>query len=189
MDLELPPQSRPTSPDLSAITDPVRLEVVASTGLLGKVRDPELDEIVERMTASGVAPICAIAIVDAYRQVFTSSAGLPEPWRALREAPLARSRSQLVVASRTPLIIDDAETAPSISAPIAMVDRGIRAWLGMPLVGTGSQVVGVLTLMDEEPRRWLPSALRLASEGAVRANIAIGRRIARRSAAQSRPAR
>lgn len=188
MDLEHPLQPPPSSPDYSAIADPARLEVVASTGLLGRVRDPALDDIVERLTTDGVAPICAVIVVDAYRQVFASSAGLPEPWRALREAPLARSRSQLVVASRRPLVIDDAETAPPVSAPVAMVDRGIRAWLGMPLVVTGRQVVGVLALMDEQPRRWLPDALRLAGEGVARANAAIERRIARRAAAQSRPA-
>lgn len=150
MDLDHPSRPRPSSTDYSAITDPARLEVVASTGLLGNVRDPELDEIVDRMTSEGVAPICAVIVVDAYRQVFTSSAGLPEPWRALREAPLARSRSQLVVASRQPLIIADAESAPPVSAMIAMVDRGIRAWLGMPLAAPNGHIVGVLALMDEQ---------------------------------------
>lgn len=189
MDLEYPLRLPPSSPDYTAITDPERLEVVASTGLLGRVRDPALDDIVEGLTTEGAAPICAVIVVDAYRQLFASSAGLPEPWRALREAPLARSRSQLVVASRQPLIIDDAETAPPVSVPMAMVDRGIRAWLGLPLVGTGCQVVGVLALMDEQPRQWLPGALKLAHEGVARANAAIERRIARRAAAQSRPAR
>ncbi|HQX62534.1 MAG TPA: GAF domain-containing protein [Thermomicrobiales bacterium] len=188
MDLDHPSHPQSFSLDYRAIADPARLDVVASTGLLGTVGEAALDEIVQGMTREGIAPICAIIIVDAYRMVFTSSVGLPEPWRTLHEAPLARSRSLLVVASGQPVIIDGARDSPRDVAPMAMVDRGISAWLGMPLLGTGYQVVGVLALMDERPRCWLPSARRLADIGAARANVAIQQRIARRRAAQSRPA-
>ena len=40
MDLERLLQPPPSSPDYSAIADPARLEVVASTGLLGRIHDP-----------------------------------------------------------------------------------------------------------------------------------------------------
>lgn len=182
MDLEHPALHLPRPPDVAAITDPARLDAVASTGLLGSISDPALDEIVAWLDEAEVAPICAIVLVDAYRQVFISSIGLPEPWRALHEAPLARSRSQIVVTSRQPLIVDDRNTALPASAPMAMVDRGITAWLGIPLVATNGQVVGVLALMDQQPRCWLPNAVQLATDGATRASAAIQRRIARRAA-------
>lgn len=165
--------------DLSAVSSPARLRVVASTGLLGRSRDAELDAIVGWLARERTAPICVVAIVDAFRQVFASSVGLPEPWRALREAPLARSRSQIVVATRRPLAIDDALLPSPVATPAAMVDRGIRAWIGAPIVGPGDHIVGVLAMMDEQPRAWQPADHQLIIDGAARAAAAIERRIAR----------
>ena len=92
----------------AAARDPDRVSALQETGLLDSDADPAFDRIARLAAQVLNAPVALVSLVDADRQFFKSCLGLPEPWASRRETPLSHSFCQHAVASREPLIVDDA---------------------------------------------------------------------------------
>lgn len=138
------------------IQDPVRLEALRSTELLDSTPDPRFDRLTQLAANLLHAPVALVSLVDHDRQFFKSSTGLPEPWATLRETPLSHSFCKHVVTRGRPLVIPDARQDPLVSGNAAVVDLGVVAYLGMPLVTVDGAALGSFCVIDGEPRDWKP---------------------------------
>ena len=158
--------SRATAPSLErllnplvVVTDPARLAALRRLAIL----DSPSEEIFDSLTAVAVkifrAKIALVSLVDAERQWFKSSSGLPEPYCSLRETPLSHSYCKHVVASGEPLIIQDARETPLVRDSLAIRDLNAIAYAGVPLTTADGLTIGSFCVLDDEPRRWEPQQI------------------------------
>ena len=118
----------------AAARDPERLGALRRPGLLDSDVDPAFDRIARLAAQVLNAPVALVSLVDADRQFFKSCLGLPEPWASQRGTPLSHSFCQHAVASREPLIVDDAREHAVLRDNPAIRDMGVVAYAGIPLI-------------------------------------------------------
>ena len=114
--------------------DPARLKALRATGLLDSAPDPGFDRHARLAAQVLNAPVALVSLVDADRQFFKSCLGLAEPWASRRGTPLSHSFCQHAVASREPLIVDDAREHAVLRDNLAIRDMGVVAYAGIPLI-------------------------------------------------------
>jgi GAF domain-containing protein len=100
------------------------------------------------------APVGLLTLVEADRQFFFASHGLPEPVASARQTPIEYSICQYTVASRRPLIVVDTWHDPVLAANPAVTGLGVRAYAGIPLITSNRQPIGTLCVIDFTPRDW-----------------------------------
>src|SRR3954449_7004974 len=148
----------------AAVADPERVEAVRATGLLDTDITPEFDRLA-RLAANVLhAPVALVSLVDADRQFFKSCLGLPEPWASKRGSPLSHSFCQHPVASREPLLVDDAREHPLLRDNLAIRDMGVIAYAGVPLIDGDGFALGTLCVIDGQPRHWSTHQVQLLSD-------------------------
>jgi two-component sensor histidine kinase len=132
------------------------------------------------------APIALVSLVDADRQFFMSSTGLPEPLATTRQTPLSHSFCQHVVTSRAPLIVEDARTHPVVCSNPAVLEFGVAAYLGVPLATPAGHVLGSLCAIDTKVRTWSPADIAIMKDMAaiVMREMALHREIVQRKNAE-----
>src|SRR5262245_45847944 len=99
-------------------------------------------------------PAAYVSFVDADRQFFKSSVGLPEPWASMRETPLTHSFCKHVVASGEPMVIADAREDPLVRDNLAVPELGVIAYAGIPLTTPDGATLGSFCVVDHQPREW-----------------------------------
>lgn len=134
--------------------DEARLEALYATGLLDSPPEEAFDRLTRLVRRLLGVPVSLVSLVDADRQFFKSSTGLPEPWASLRQTPLSHSFCQHVVASQQPLVISDARAHPLVRDNLAVRDLNVIAYLGIPLRTPDGQVIGSLCAIDNTHRPW-----------------------------------
>ncbi len=169
----------------AAVRDPERLHALMQAGLLVGTPAPEFDRLTELAAAVLRVPVALVSIVDADRQVFVGCLGLPEPWSSRRETPLSHSLCQHVVATGTPLVIEDARADPRLRDHAAIRDLGVIAYAGMPLTTSAGAVLGSFCAIDTRPRAWTGEELDLLRRLADAANTEIRLLTAQRAAAET----
>jgi GAF domain-containing protein len=138
----------------AALADKARLAALWRVGLLDTPAEEVFDRLTRLVRRLLGAPVALVSLVDADRQFFKSALGLPEPWATKRETPLSHSFCQHVVATGTPLRVEDARRDPLVCDSLAVPELGVVAYLGMPLATADGQVLGSLCAIDTEPRSW-----------------------------------
>lgn len=88
------------------------------------------------------------------RQFFKSAIGLPELVKDLRQTPLSHSFCQLVQATDTALIVDDAGNDPRVKDNAAVRDLDVVAYLGVPIHLSDGTPFGAFCAIDSIPREW-----------------------------------
>lgn len=169
--------ARQSSSDLG-IENPDRLAALDETGLLDIEPQAHFDRLTQLVAQLLKCKVALISLVDTDRQFFLSQCGLGEPYASNRETPLSHSFCQYVVTSRAPLIIVDARTDPLVATNGAVVDLGVTAYLGFPIMTRDGQVLGSLCAIETEPRQWTSDDLDLVAKFARIAEdeIALGDR-------------
>jgi GAF domain-containing protein len=120
-----------------------------------------------RLTAGLLsAPVALLTFVEADRQFFLSSHGLPEPIRSSRQTALDYSICQYVVAAGRPLILNDTARDPRLRGHRAVTELGVAAYAGVPLATASGYAGGALAVLDFVPRDWTDDML------AILANLA-----------------
>ncbi|HEX8201732.1 MAG TPA: PAS domain S-box protein, partial [Isosphaeraceae bacterium] len=136
-------------------------------------------------------PVALVSLVEADRQFFTSSVGLPEPWASCRQTPLSHSFCRHVVAAREPLVLADARQHPAFRDNPAIGELGVVAYLGIPLITPEGQALGSFCAIDAKPRAWTDDEVRTMRDLAAsvlteielrRDRAELGRAIERRTA-------
>jgi signal transduction histidine kinase len=140
--------------DLSHVKDPARLAALRAVALLDTPTEEAFDRLSRLAVAFADAPIALVTLVDAERQFFKSCIGLPEPWGSSRETPLSHSFCQYNHIPDRPLLIEDARTHPLFKNNPAIVELGVVAYLGIPLVTSEGYVLGAFCVIDSKPRKW-----------------------------------
>ncbi len=139
--------------DLRALEE-ARLEALYETGLLDSPPEHLFDLITALAAKALDVPVVLISLVDAERQFFKSQCGLPNELAEARETPLSHSFCQYVAAVGEPFVVEDARVHPLVCDNRAVVDIGVVAYAGMPLVTDEGHTLGSFCAIDSEPRSW-----------------------------------
>ena len=161
----------------AAVQDPGRLDALRATGLLDSDVTPAFDRLARLAAHVLNAPVALVSLVDSDRQFFKSCLGLPEPWASHREAPLSHSFCQHAIASREPLLVDDAREHELLRDNLAIRDMGVVAYAGIPLTDADGHALGTLCVTDSQPRHWTTHQVQLLSDlaASVVTEIALAR--------------
>jgi GAF domain-containing protein len=125
-------------------------EVMAATAA-----DPAaLDDLAAMAAATLKVPISLITFVDGDGQTFRGECGLPATLAVIRRMPISYSICQFTIRDPRPLLIPDTEIHPLLMGHPSVVEMGIRAYLGIPLVLTEGLTIGSLSFVDYVPRNW-----------------------------------
>jgi GAF domain-containing protein len=112
-------------------------------------------------------PVSMLTLIDAERQWFKSSYGLPEPLVDIRETGLEHSLCKYAVASDRPFVVSDAAECDLRHHP-AVLDLGMRCYAGTPLHSPEGHAVGTLCVVDVAPHDWTEKDLVLLGDlGAI----------------------
>ena len=148
----------------AAAKDSDRLAAVHATGLLDSDDTPSFDRLARIAARVLNAPVALVSLMDADRQFFKSCLGMPEPWASQRGTPLSHSFCQHAVASREPLVVDDAREHEVLRDNPAIRDIGVIAYAGIPLIDADGHALGTLCVIDHRPRHWTTDQVQLLSD-------------------------
>lgn len=148
---------------------PLVTELSGSSGLpartpIGAITDVAFDRIAGLVRTVIGVPVGLVSLVDQRGQVFPGAAGLPAPWDKTRSTPLTHSFCQYVVRTARPLIVRDARADPVLRDNLAVLDIGVIAYAGIPLLDLDGTVVGSLCAIDTEPRDWTAAEIGLLTD-------------------------
>jgi signal transduction histidine kinase/CheY-like chemotaxis protein len=136
-----------------------RLEALLRTALM----DSEPEEGFDRYTRLAQrflhSKVSLISLVDTDRQFFKSQAGLGHPWCEMRGTPLDHSMCVTVVETRDVLAVEDTIADPVWRNHPAVVNIGVRSYLGFPIRSSEGHVLGSFCVIDTKPRHWNDSEL------------------------------
>ena len=137
----------------ASVNDPARLVALRHLFLLDAPASRSFDRLTELAAQLLEAPVSLVTLVDADRQFFLSSSGLPEPVRSVRQTPIELSICQHAVAAGRPLIVGDTRADPVLTDNPAVRELGVAAYAGIPLLAEG-HAVGTLCVLDFVTRDW-----------------------------------
>jgi signal transduction histidine kinase len=142
------------------LDDGARLRAMQQAGLLDAPPEDAFDRLTRLAARSLGVPISLVSLVDANRQFFKSSIGLPEPVAAARQTPLSHSFCKHVVLSGEPLVVSDARLHPVLKDNPA-IGMGVVAYAGYPLATQDGLVLGSFCAIDSSPREWTAEQLEI----------------------------
>ena len=161
-----------------AVSDPTRLAEVDAIACFLRDTPSSKDPILDRLTCLAAelleVPVAVLTLVEADRQFFASSHGLPEPLRSTRQTPLEYSLCQHVVEEGAPVIVSDALRDVRVSRNRAVLEFGVRAYVGMPIFSLTHRTLGALSVLDYVPRDWTHDKLALLADLAGAASHELG---------------
>jgi two-component sensor histidine kinase/PAS domain-containing protein len=130
------------------IEDEDRLAALEELEILDTQPEESFDDIVAIAAALCRVPIALVSLVDRNRQWFKAKVGLD-----LAQTPIEQSVCSCGLGSEDLLVIPDL-TADARTASNALVTPagGIRFYAGAPLTTRDDEVVGMLCVIDNEPR-------------------------------------
>jgi diguanylate cyclase (GGDEF)-like protein/PAS domain S-box-containing protein len=171
------------------LTSPTRLAALGESKLMDAPSDAAFDRFT-RLAAKWLGvPVALISLVDDHRQFFKSAVGLREPWASKRETPLTHSFCQYAVTTAEPLVVMDARQHPWLKDNLAISELGVIAYAGIPLVTSDEEVLGVLCVIDVNPRPWSAEDIDMLRELAAMVSTEIDLRARVRALTASEAAR
>jgi phosphoserine phosphatase RsbU/P len=146
------------------LNDAQRLDALRHTNLMDSAPDEAFDKLTRLAARILKCPVALVSLVDDRRQFFKSCVGLDEPWRSRRETPLSHSFCQYVVASETPLIVNDARQDAVLCGNHAVDELGVVAYVGIPIRASDGLVLGSFCVIDNCPRIWTDEQIEILTE-------------------------
>ncbi len=130
-----------------------RLQALERTELLDTPAEDVFDQMTQELKEAFDAPIALLSLVDADRQFWKSSAGLPAQLCDTRESPRATSICGHVVAANKVLVAEDTWRDARFANNPLLREQGIRFYAGAPLRTRDGLAIGSLCVMDVRPRK------------------------------------
>ncbi|RVT90348.1 sensor histidine kinase [Sphingomonas crocodyli] len=128
--------------------DKTRLAALHDYMVLDTPPEPNFDDIVQLASQLCDTPISLISLVDSDRQWFKARVGLEAP-----ETPIDQSVCKLGLSAEDLLIIPDLAADPrTADNSLVRGDPNIRFYAGAPLIAPQGDVLGMLCVIDHEPR-------------------------------------
>jgi diguanylate cyclase (GGDEF)-like protein len=154
----------PPDPRADSVADGARPATLADLSILNTAPEATFDRFTRLAGELLDVPVSLVCLVDRNRQFCKSHYGLPQPWAQARLSPLSDSLGQHVVASKQPLIVEDARHHELVADNLALRDLSVQAYAGLPLVLEDGSVVGSFCAIDTRPRRWSPRELHILED-------------------------
>lgn len=128
-----------------------RIEAVRELGLLDTPPEERFDRVVRLARRLFGVPTVAVNLIDDDRLYVKSAVGV----EAGLSVPIDLAFSPRLIDTRESLVVSDTRAdAEWAEHPLVIGDAGIVFYAGRPLAGPGGQVVGVLCLVDQQPREF-----------------------------------
>jgi predicted PurR-regulated permease PerM len=143
----------PMTPAPLALREDERLQALERTALLDTPAEDVFDRMTQELKDAFDAPIALLSLVDAQRQFWKSSAGLPAQPGGTRESPRATSICGHVVAANKLLVVEDVWRDARFANNPLLREQGIRFYAGAPLRSRDGLAIGSLCVMDVRPRK------------------------------------
>ena len=140
--------------DLGVLQEPARLDALHRLALANLEPEEPFDRLTRLAASLCAAPTALLTFVDEHGEHFKSAHGLPSPLVALRRLSLEYSICQYALASREPLVVSDLSRDPALRHHLAVTRLGVAAYAGAPLITSGGQCLGTISVLDWEPREW-----------------------------------
>ena len=147
----------------AALSDHGRLAAVEATGLLDTGPEEAFDDLAGLAAAVTGCERALIALVDEHRSFWKSCVGVDVGRVADRESPVGESLCYVPVGSGEQFVVADAAADPRTRDHPAVEPLKIGAWVGSPILAPGGEVLGSMSVIDENPREWLPTELAMLS--------------------------
>lgn len=133
-----------------------RRQALTRYGILDTGHEEVFDAIVQAAAKTCSTPIALISFVDVNRQWFKSAIGVP-----FRETDLERSICAKAIEHEGVFVVPNAEEDPRVCGnPLVIGDPGIRFYAGAPLVTPEGIPVGMICVLDTQPRQGVTDAQR-----------------------------
>jgi signal transduction histidine kinase len=138
-----------------------RLDAIMTLGLDEHRSIPAFEEAIQLVREHFGMPVGWISVAlegtEYLRATYgLSSLGLGNPLAEERKLPLAASLSGYVLDRQQPWAIDDVTHLDNLSATSMMATYGLMAYGAVPLTTSQHQCIGVLAIMDRQPREFSP---------------------------------
>jgi PAS domain S-box-containing protein len=142
--------------------DPDRL-IAARRVAATAVGSPGLQRLTDLAAALLGTPSAGVAVLG---DVQTLAGGTgPQVWSIGTELPPAETLSELVVATRAPVAVEDARNDPRLADLPSVRSGSVVSYLGVPLLDPArDHIVGVLAAFGPEPRAWSEGDVVLLSQ-------------------------
>lgn len=169
------------SPTSDPLTSVERLRALRRLAILDTPPEEAYDRLTRLATRLLGVPIALVNLIDEERQFFKSAVGMGE----LRELPIGTGVCSYAVATREPLVLEDARQDPRFSSNPIVTEHGLVSYVGIPLITAEGHALGTFCVVDTEPRRWSGDDIALMSDLASAVLTEIELRSAGREAARS----
>ncbi len=150
-------------------------ELARAGSLLAAELDPTA--IVDRVVAESLtllhADAAALASLDDGELVVSSSAGEHAADVLGERAPSTGWIAGVVLQARSPVVRDDVPAGAGPTDSDALLARGLRGYLGVPVISPDGSQYGVLSVYAREPRAWRDEELQALVVLAANASIAL----------------
>ena len=150
-----------SDPTSAALLNASRLAVLNETDLLDATGEGVFDDLVEVAARALRAPIAAVTLLDARREVLLSSRGFPEPWASSHAVPLSHSFCKHMLGTGEPLVVTDARDDERVANSPAGKEMRVIAYAGIPIKAPHGELLGGLCAIDHAPRLWTPEEIRI----------------------------
>ncbi len=179
----------------AAVTDPTRTPTPDEATRVAILRRLELlnasnEQAFERLTRLAArllrVPVSFVSFVDEDFVYLKSCQGLTGIWTADRKVERSGTICSMVIAGAGPVVIQDARTDTRLRDLALVLELGVVAYLGIPLVTKGGQALGSLCAVDTQPRVWTDEEVATLQDlaGSVLAEIQLRAEIAERIEAE-----
>ena len=136
------------------IQNEARLEALRRTSLLDSPSEEAFDRLTRVAKAMLRVPVALVTLVDRDRQFFKSASGLGEQFVNWRSNPLTYSFCKFTVGLREPFVIADARQDPRIAHYPTVVELGVIAYAGVPLMTAEGHPLGTFCVVDTQRHDW-----------------------------------
>ncbi|MET0375727.1 MAG: GAF domain-containing protein [Rhizorhabdus sp.] len=128
--------------------DKARLSALSGYMVLDTPPEPNFDDIVQLAAQLCDAPISLVSLVETDRQWFKARVGMEA-----QETPIDQSVCKLGLGKTDMLVIPDLSADPRTAGnTLVSEDPHIRFYAGAPLIAPHGEVIGMLCVIDHEPR-------------------------------------
>lgn len=134
----------------TGLQEPAGVCDILGLDLLDTPPEEGFDRLTRLASRTLDVPIALVNLIDGDRQFFKSATGMGD----VRELPVGTGICSYALASREPLVIEDARADPRFSSNPIVTRYGLVAYIGIPLVTSAGHPLGTFCVVDLEPRAW-----------------------------------
>jgi diguanylate cyclase (GGDEF)-like protein/PAS domain S-box-containing protein len=143
-------------PPIAARTSTLQSSLVP--GVVARLLEEGPEEAFDRLTRLASmalhTPIAVLSLISHARLLIKSSIGMPEPWASMPETPLPHAMFRHALATSKPFVVSDVRGHPLTKDMQLGPGREGAAYCGVPIIFAERRVVGVLSVINNEPRDW-----------------------------------